>query len=107
MAVLNEVPEPTKLLVPMRAVGLSVSIVEPGTRRLTTERPEVTRSGLNRPSGAVGPTLLNEGTVSSLVATVPLSSTAAGVITSGSSPGEVIVPLNGPELPAEATTVMP
>ena len=29
------------------------------------------------------------------------------MITSGSSPGDRMVPLNGPALPAEVTTVMP
>jgi hypothetical protein len=37
----------------------------------------------------------------------PWSSRAPTVIASGSSPGETIVPLNGPELPADVTTVMP
>ena len=45
-------------------------MVEPWSRRLTTERPDVTRSGLNHPSGEVGPTLLNVGMVSSPLATV-------------------------------------
>jgi hypothetical protein len=82
-------------------------MVEPGARRLTTERPEVTRSGLNQPSTAVGPTLLNVVMVSSLAPAVPLSSRAPTVTTNGSSPGEVMVPLVGPRLPAEATTTMP
>src|SRR5580658_8016173 len=96
MAALNEVPEPTKLAVPIRAVGFWVSMVEPGSRKLITERPEATRSGLNQPSGEVGPTLLNDGTLSPAVATLALSSRAPTVITSGSSPGDMIVPLNGP-----------
>jgi hypothetical protein len=45
MAALNEVPEPTKFVAPIRAEGNILSMVELGTRRLTTERPEVTRSG--------------------------------------------------------------
>ena len=36
-----------------------------------------------------------------------MSSRAPAVITSGSSPGDRIVPLNGPALPAEATTAIP
>ena len=44
-------PEPTKFEVPTRADGNPESIVEPGSRRLTTERPDATRSGLNQPSG--------------------------------------------------------
>ena len=107
MAALNDVPEPTKLAVPMRADGLLTSIVDPGTRRLTTERPAATRSGLNQPSMAVGPAALNVVMVSSTVGAVPLSSMAPAVMTSGSSPGEVIVPLFGPVLPADATTTMP
>ena len=82
-------------------------MVEPGARKLTTERPDATRSGLNPPSGEVGPTLLNEVAVSSVVAAVPWSSKAPTVITSGSSPGAVIVPLNGPEFPADVTTTIP
>src|SRR5580700_8368675 len=82
-------------------------MVEPGARRLTTERPEVTRSGLNHPSGLVGPTLLNGAMVSSPLLAVPLSSTAPTVMTIGSSPGLRMVPLNGPALPADVTTVMP
>src|SRR5256885_12597827 len=58
IAVLNDVPEPTKFAAPIWAEGYVVSMVEPGVRRLTTERPEVTRSGLNHPSMLVGPTLL-------------------------------------------------
>ncbi|HYL50651.1 MAG TPA: hypothetical protein VEZ15_01675, partial [Acidimicrobiia bacterium] len=44
LAVLNDVPDPTKFEVPITADGFCVSMVEPGARRLTTERPEVTRS---------------------------------------------------------------
>ena len=40
----------------MRAEGFCTSTVEPGARRLTTDWPEVTRSGLIHPSGLVGPT---------------------------------------------------
>ena len=36
-----------------------------------------------------------------------MSSSAPTVITSGSSPGDRMVPLNGPALPAEVTTAMP
>ncbi len=92
---------------PTRADGFCESIVDPGSRRLTTERPDVTRSGLNQPSGLVGPTLLNVVMVSSAGSACPPSSTAPVVITSGSSPGDRMVPLPGPELPAETTTVMP
>src|SRR3954469_12211513 len=103
----KDVPEPTKLPAPIRAVGKRVSMVEPGARRLTTLRPAATRSGLYQPSTAVGPTALNVVIVSSAADAVPLSSSAPAVTTSGSSPGEVIVPFIGPVLPAEATTTMP
>src|ERR1700682_350578 len=96
MAVLNDVPDPTKLDSPMRAEGNEVSTVEPGARRLTTERPDATRSGLNAPA-LVGPTLLKLGIRSSAGVVVPLSSRAPTVMTRGSSPGEVMVPLLGPE----------
>ena len=67
----------------------------------------MTRSGLTQPSGEVGPTLLKSFISSSLVDGVAMSSRAPAVITSGSSPGERMVPLNGPALPAEATTAIP
>src|SRR5438477_8402156 len=107
MAVLNDVPEPTKFAVPIRALGFKVSMVEPGARRLTTDLPDVTRSGLNHPSMLVGPTLLKLGMVASAGLVDPLSSSDPTVIARGSSPGERIVPLNGPTLPAEVTTTMP
>src|SRR5580765_930487 len=100
MAALNDVPEPTKLVSPTRADGLATSMVEPGTRRLTTDRPEVTTSGLNQPSTAVGPTLLYSAIVSSDGVAVPWSSIAPTVTTRGSSPGDVIEPFVGPRLPA-------
>jgi len=106
-AALNEVPEPTKLPVPTRAEGYCASMVEPGSRRLMTERPDDTRSGLNHPSGLVGPTLLNVVMLSVVGLVWPPSSTAPTVMTSGSSPGERMLPLPGPELPAETTTAMP
>ena len=80
MAALNEVPEPTKLAVPTTADGLATSIVDPGTRRLTTERPEATRSGLETPA-LVGPTPENDAIVSSVLATVVWSSDAPTVMT--------------------------
>src|ERR1700722_14346347 len=49
MAELKEVPDPTKLLLPMTAEGFWTSTVDPGARRLTTDRPGATRSGLNKP----------------------------------------------------------
>ena len=107
MAALNEVPEPTKLPAPMRAEGFSLSIVEPGAATLTTERPEVTRSGLTQPSIDVGPALLKLVISSFPVTGWARSSRAPTVITSGSSPGDRMVPLVGPALPAEATTAMP
>ena len=69
----------------------------------------MTRSGLTQPSGEVGPALLKLVISSPLVESVaaPMSSSAPTVMTSGSSPGDRMVPLNGPALPAEATTVMP
>src|SRR6266567_9436286 len=82
-------------------------MVEPGAARLTTDRPEVTRSGLTQPSGEVGPTLLKSVISSSVPDVVAMSSRAPAVITSGSSPGERIVPLNGPALPADVTTAIP
>src|SRR5437868_1523359 len=82
-------------------------MVEPGARSDTTERPEATRSGLNQPSTAVGPTEENVVIVSSDDEAVPWSSRAPTVTTRGSSPGEVIDPLVGPKFPAEATTTMP
>src|SRR4029077_17342454 len=85
----------------------SVSMVEPGARRLTTERPDVTRSGLNQPSTLVGPTLLKVVIVAAVGSVDPLSSMLPTVIAKGSSPGERIVPLKGPALPAEVTTVIP
>src|ERR1051326_256860 len=82
-------------------------MVDPGARRLTTERPGATRSGLNHPSGLVGPTALNDGTVSSLLVAVPWSLEAPPVMTSGSSPGVRMVPLKGPAFPADTTTATP
>src|SRR5262249_17290734 len=99
IAALNDVPEPTKFAVPTSADGNKVSIVEPGARRLTTERPDVTRSGLNHPSMFVGPALLKVVATASFGLVEPTSSRAPTVIASGSSPGERIVPLKGPELP--------
>src|SRR5262249_32186952 len=107
IAALNDVPEPTKFDEPTRAVGNKVSIVESGARRLTTERPDVPMSGLNQPSMFVGPTLLKSAIVAAVGSVEPLSSRDPMVIASGSSPGDRIVPLNGPALPAETTTVMP
>src|SRR6266851_8977695 len=82
-------------------------MVEPGAARLTTDRPDVTRSGLTQPSGVVGPTLLKSVISSALADPPPRSSSAPTVIASGSSPGDSMVPLNGPALPAEVTTAMP
>ncbi len=45
--------------------------------------------------------------VSSAALAVPWSSRAPTVMTSGSSPGLRMVPLKGPALPAEVTTVTP
>src|ERR1700683_286594 len=104
MAGVRDVPEPTKLALPRRADGFSASIVEPGSRRLTTERPDVTRSGLNQPSGLVGPMLLNVVMASSAGLVWPRSSTAPAVITIGSSPGDRLVPLSGPSLPGATVT---
>src|SRR5437867_3250957 len=88
IAVLNDVPEPTKFAVPITAVGFWVSMVEPGTRRLTTDLPDVTRSGLNQPSMLVGPTLLKLGMVAAAGLVEPLSSSEPTVTARGSSPGE-------------------
>ena len=56
IAVENEVPDPTKLPVPMTDCGLDSAIVEPGSSRPITDRPGATRSGLSQPSNWVGPT---------------------------------------------------
>ena len=56
---------------------------------------------------SVGPTLLKSVISSSAAEVVAMSSSAPTVMTSGSSPGERIVPLNGPALPAETTTAIP
>src|SRR5215471_2422025 len=82
-------------------------MVEPGAARLTTDRPDVTRSGLTQPSWLVGPTLLKSFIRSSATSGWARSSSAPTVIASGSSPGDRIVPLNGPAFPADATTAMP
>src|SRR6266571_3375667 len=82
-------------------------MAEPGAARLTTDRPGVTRSGLTQPSGDVGPPLLQLVISSSLGEPVAMSARAPAVITSGSAPGDRMVPSNGPALPAEATTVIP
>src|SRR5207245_6209636 len=75
-AVENEVPEPMKYEVPMRDPGYAVSIFELGARRLMTERPEATRSGLARPFDAVGPWPEKPAITSSDRLAVPMSSTA-------------------------------
>ena len=67
----------------------------------------MTRSGLAQPSGEVGPTLLKSFISSFETVGWARSSSAPTVIASGSSPGDRIVPLDGPALPAEVTTVMP
>src|ERR1700722_7909617 len=82
-------------------------MVDPGAARLTTDRPDVTRSGFAQPSCDVGPTLLKSFISSLLTLAWPRSSSAPAVIASGSSPGDRIVPLNGPAFPAEVTTAMP
>src|ERR1700732_2419070 len=107
MAALNEVPDPTKFAEPILAEGWLVSVVEPGAARLTTDRPEVTRSGLTQPSAEVGPTALKSFISSSVMDAVAMSSKAPTEITSGSSPGERMLPLNGPEFPAATTTAIP
>ena len=72
-------------------------------RELMTERPEATRSGLKMPSKIVGPTLEKQGTDSLAEARRARGRRHAPTVgkrpdgdTSGSSPGEVIVPLSGP-----------
>src|ERR1700722_11458329 len=82
-------------------------MVEPGAARLTTDRPEVTRSGLTQPSGLVGPMLLKSFISSPLAEVDAISSSAPTVITSGSSPGDRMVPFAGPALPADTTTAIP
>ena len=64
-------------------------------------------SGLKKPSKRVGPTLEKEGTLQFAGFVLPPSSMALTVMASGSSPGDRMVPLNGPALPAETTTTMP
>src|SRR5437762_2698301 len=107
IAVLNDVPDPTKFAVPISAEGYEVSMVEPAARRLTTDLPDVTRSGLNHPSMLVGPALLKLAMVAAAGLVDPLSSRDPTVIARGSSPGERMVPLKGPTLPAEVTTAIP
>jgi len=101
------VPEPAKPAVPTTDPGCCRQIVEPGTARLTSDRPDATRSGLAQPSGEVGPAALKSFISSSDGSGVPLSSRAPTVTTNGSSAGDRIVPLNGPLFPAETTTVIP
>ena len=62
---------------------------------------------MTQPSGDVGPTLLKSVISSPATDGEAMSSRAPTVMTSGSSPGERMVPLKGPALPAETTTAMP
>src|SRR3954469_22377213 len=87
----------------MRAAGKPVSIVDPGARSETTEVPGARISGLVTPCSLSEPD--HEGTVSSLSLAVPWGSVAPTVITKGSWPGEVTVPL--PMFHAATTTVRP
>ena len=107
IAVANDVPEPMKLVVPIRADRLLVQITEVFGMTLTTDFPGASRSGFHQASEAVGPLLLNVATVSSVDVTVCLSSVAPTVMTRGSSPGAVMVPRADPLLPAEATMTKP
>ena len=107
MAVEKDVPDPTKFPLPITDCGFSWAMVEPGSRSPMTDLPGATRSGFSHPSNWVGPTddqgqayqLAGEGEL--------LSAYAPTVIASGSSPGLVIVPAEGPALPADTMTVMP
>src|SRR4051812_14954415 len=78
----------------------------PGDDTDTTWAPGAARSGLARPSW-VGPRPEKSGTTSSVMATVPRSSTAPTVTTQGSSAGFEMVPGAGPRLLAETTTTIP
>ena len=60
-----------------------------------------------QPSGVVGPALLKLVISSPATAGWARSSRAPAVMASGSSPGDRIVPLDGPALPADVTTAMP
>src|SRR4051812_28981031 len=71
--------------------GNCVLIVEPGAASETRCVPGARRSGLARPSAAVGPCELKLGIASSPVPTVPESKLAPTVMTYGSSPGFEIV----------------
>src|SRR5437763_14479806 len=71
---------------------------------LTTDVPGASRSGFHHASHEVGPLLLNDATLASAVLTVCASFKAPSVMTSGSSPGDVMVPRSGPLLPADVTT---
>src|SRR5689334_20325483 len=55
IAAANDVPEPLKYDVPMRAPGNALSTVDPGARLETTEPPGAARSGFASPFEAVGP----------------------------------------------------
>src|SRR5213075_1589848 len=86
--------------------GCELSMLEPGERLETSERPGASRSGLARPS-LVGPLLENDASLSSTVATVVLSLLDPTVITNGSLPGAVTVPGALPPFPAAVTTTTP
>ena len=103
----NEVPDPTKCCVPMRAPACSWSIVEPTARVDTTDPPGATRSGLAMPFERVGPAAENAGTVSSAMPGVLASAAEPTVMTHGSSAGLVTVPASGPRLDALTTTTRP
>jgi hypothetical protein len=68
--------------------------------------PGASRSGFATRSW-VGPWLENGATTSSETCAVPELSSAPTVTTNGSSPGFVIVPAPGPELPAATATKIP
>src|SRR4051812_40234894 len=65
IALANDVPEPLKYAVPMRALGKALSTVEPAARVETTDPPGAARSGFAMPLAAVGPAPEKSATVSS------------------------------------------
>src|SRR3954469_7511200 len=75
-----DVPEPRKNRSPVRAPGLLASRFDPEVRRLTTDLPGATTSGLRVPS----PVFDHPSTLSSSVAAVPLFSMPPTAMTYGS-----------------------
>ena len=81
--------------------------VLPGTRTETILRPGATRSGLVEAIRRGADARPGRDACRRLATTVPLSSEAPTVSTSGSMPGVWMVPAPGPSLPAAVTTTRP